>query len=82
MATQARVLASPVFLPGESHGEGSLEGYSPWGRKKSDATAHASSWSPVPRPQKQSRKQHRLWKGLSPFVTVAKSPPAGVLTPY
>ena len=22
---------SPVFLPGESHGERSLEGYSPWG---------------------------------------------------
>ena len=24
---------SPVFLPGESHGQRSLEGYSPWGRK-------------------------------------------------
>ena len=23
----------PVFLPGESHGERSLGGYSPWGRK-------------------------------------------------
>ena len=21
----------PIFLPGESHGQGSLEGYSPWG---------------------------------------------------
>ena len=27
---------TPVFLPGESHGERSLEGYSPWGHKESD----------------------------------------------
>ena len=26
----------PVFLPGESHGQRSLVGYSPWGRKESD----------------------------------------------
>ena len=25
---------SPVFLPGESHGQKSLAGYSPWGRKE------------------------------------------------
>ena len=25
-------------LPGESHGERSLVGYSPWGRKESDTT--------------------------------------------
>ena len=28
----------PVFLPGESHGQGSLEDYSPWGHKESDTT--------------------------------------------
>ena len=28
----------PVFLPGESHGQKSLAGYSPWGRKESDTT--------------------------------------------
>ena len=28
----------PVFLPGESHGQRSLGGYSPWGRKESDTT--------------------------------------------
>ena len=28
----------PVFLPGESHGQKSLVGYSPWGRKESDMT--------------------------------------------
>ena len=29
---------TPVFLPGESHGQKSLEGYSPWDHKKSDTT--------------------------------------------
>ena len=29
---------TPVFLPGESHGQRSLEGYSPWGCKQSDRT--------------------------------------------
>ena len=29
---------TPVFLPGEPHGQRSLAGYSPWGRKKSDMT--------------------------------------------
>ena len=28
----------PVFLPGESHGQRSLAGYSPWGYKESDMT--------------------------------------------
>ena len=30
-----------VFLPGKSHGQWSLEGYSPWGQKESDMTEHA-----------------------------------------
>ena len=29
---------TPVFLPGKSHGQRSLAGYSPWGRKESDMT--------------------------------------------
>ena len=29
---------TPVFLPGEPHGQRSLMGYSPWGRKESDTT--------------------------------------------
>ena len=28
----------PVFLPGKSHGQRSLVGYSPWGCKESDTT--------------------------------------------
>ena len=30
--------APPVFLPREFHGQRSLVGYSPWGRKESDTT--------------------------------------------
>ena len=30
---------TPVFSPGESHGQRSLAGYSPWGCKESDMTA-------------------------------------------
>ena len=29
---------TPVFLPGKSHGQGSLEGYSSWGHKEPDTT--------------------------------------------
>ena len=45
---------TPVFLPGESHGQRSLAGYSPWGYKESDTTewptlslySHFDSWLP------------------------------------
>ena len=30
--------ATPAFLPGESHGQRSLMGHSPWDRKESDTT--------------------------------------------
>ena len=30
--------STPVFLPGEPHGQRSLVGYSPWGHKESDMT--------------------------------------------
>ena len=33
---------TPVFLPGESHGQKSLVGYSPRGRKESDTTKATS----------------------------------------
>ena len=32
---------TPVFLPGKSHEERSLVGYSPWGCKELDITEHA-----------------------------------------
>ena len=34
MATQP----TPAFLPGKSHGQRSMVGYSPWGCKESDTT--------------------------------------------
>ena len=34
-------LFTPVFLPGKSHGQRSLVGYSPWSRRESDRTAPA-----------------------------------------
>ena len=34
--------STPVFLPGKSHGQGSLTGYSPWGLKESDTTEQLS----------------------------------------
>ena len=33
---------TPVSLPGGSHGQRSLAGYSPWGRKESDVTERRS----------------------------------------
>ena len=35
---------TPVFLPGESHGQGSLVGYSPGGCKESDTTERLTHW--------------------------------------
>ena len=32
---------TPVFLPGKSHGQRSLAGYSPWDCKEPDMTEHA-----------------------------------------
>ena len=32
-----------LFLPGESHGQRSLAGYSPWGCKESDTTERLST---------------------------------------
>ena len=37
--------STPVLLPGESHGQRSLVGYSLWGRKKSDTTERLKSVS-------------------------------------
>ena len=34
---------TPVFLPGESQGQRSVAGYSPWGRKESDTTERLST---------------------------------------
>ena len=35
---------TPVFLPGKSHGQRSLAGYSPWGCKELDTTEYAHTY--------------------------------------
>ena len=56
---------TPVFLPGKSHGQRSLVGYSPWGHKESDTT----EWLHFQRENRASQ-----------VALVAKNPPtnAGV----
>ena len=39
--------STPVFLPGESHGQRSLGGYSPWGCKELDTTEAAEHSSNI-----------------------------------
>ena len=34
---------TPVFWPGEFHGQRSLADYSPWGRRESDITKHSTA---------------------------------------
>ena len=46
---------APVFLPGESHGQRSLVGYSPWGRKEPDTTERRST---------EHRAARGTWWGL------------------
>ena len=38
---------TPVFLPGEFHGQKSLEGYSPWGHKESDTKEQLSTHAQI-----------------------------------
>ena len=38
---------TPVFLPGEFHGQRSLAGYSPWGRKEQDTTEQLTRFQSI-----------------------------------
>ena len=42
--------STPVLLPGKSHGQRTLVGYSPWGRKESGTTERLHSLGPVSLP--------------------------------
>ena len=61
-------LPTPVFLPGESHGQRSLAGYSPQGRKESDTTERLTfpsslTWlcfSSLGVPTSQDKRNYRL----------------------
>ena len=59
---------TPVFLPGKFHGQRSLAGYSPWGRKESYMTDQLSTHTCT---RLQSRKSanctlRRRWKNVTP----------------
>ena len=43
---EGREQPTPAFLPGQSHGQRSLAGYSPWGRKELD-TPEATQHTPL-----------------------------------
>ena len=51
-------LSTPVFLPGEFHGQRSLVGYSPWGCKESDTTEwlNCTCYAQSPSPQNWENK--------------------------
>ena len=54
-------LPTPVFWPGEFHGQRSLAGYSPWGRKELDTTEQFSlSLFPVLCRHEEKEKAHSL----------------------
>ena len=38
---------TPIFLPGECHGQGSLAGYSPWNHKESDTAEQLTCYISV-----------------------------------
>ena len=40
---------TPTFLPGKSHGQRSLEGYSPWGHKESEMMERLNTHSHISR---------------------------------
>ena len=72
-------LPTSVFLPGESHGQRSLVGYSPWGLKASDAIEQLtlSQWSPGCQP----KRGLSLWVGLLCVLGTADSPSRNVSSP-
>ena len=55
---------TPVFLPGESHGQRSLVGYSPWGCKQSDTTQWLNKYKTVAKnfPKTSSVDVFTRWK--------------------
>ena len=53
-------LPNPIFLPGEAHGQRSLAGYSPWGRKESDTTEQLSAHTRVSWGQRNKGKRRTL----------------------
>ena len=56
---------TPVFFPGESHGQRSLVGYSPWGCKESDRTERLTLYNFQDEKAKMGIKKVCSFMGLS-----------------
>ena len=56
---------TPIFLSGESHGQRSLEGYSPWGCKESDTAEHSLTHSSQGPPTHHSLALSTASEGVS-----------------
>ena len=68
---------TPVFLPGESHGQRSLVGYSPWGLKETDTAEQLSTHVPTHgQVSDRAEDQNHLWelKSYRPQTHLLKRP--------
>ena len=63
----------PVFLPGESHGQRSLAGYSPWGRRELDPTERLGAEHSACR-QSLGRRNPEARGAQGPSAAVMPSP--------
>ena len=64
---------SPVFLPGESHGQRSLVGYSPWGLKELDTMEWLSTHTHTAQPKTKGTWEERIFgtvtSAIAPAIT-------------
>ena len=71
-------LPTPVFLTGISHGQRSLVGYSPWGRKESDTTEQLTHTHTHTHTRYMARLVHREYKdeegGIPTFNITISTP--------
>ena len=63
---------TPGFLPGESHGQRSLVGYSPWGRTESDMTERLTLYYGSPSWLRQTLLSF-LWRSHAPLICCSYS---------
>ena len=59
---------TPVFLPGESHRQRSLAGYSPWGHTESDTTEHTHTHTHTHRLRQWFKNTRPVLRSMSKFV--------------
>ena len=68
-------LLTPVFLPGDSHGQRSLLGYNPRGRKESDMT----EWLTQTHSRPSYQSQHEAHSAVCPEISDFHSPRTGTI---